>query len=178
VTHDDIVSSVSALEVKTKELREQIKALKKIVDKPKTFGEKFKEYAGVVSLILGVVISIFTIRESVFTKPAAARDAKRVLLDTTLASLISVQQEFAKAQQEHAPPAVLSSIAERAGYIADSAERQTRGQGGLTSFEDEIALGEALEHKGDVSKAIAHYQSALTLASAPSDKARADTGSS
>jgi tetratricopeptide (TPR) repeat protein len=179
---DEIEASISTLTNATSDMRvqisgmnEQISGLKQKVEKPKTPMDNIKEYAGVVSLVLGLVISAFTIYDNAVTKPADAREARHLWLENTLASITSLQQEFFKAQQTGNPsPEVLSVLAGRLNDLVDAADKVTSKQKGLTSFRDEIALGDASQSDGRNDKASVHYEIALRLAEAPSEKAEAE----
>jgi tetratricopeptide (TPR) repeat protein len=169
-----LTSATSDVRVDISGMKEQISDLKQKVEKPKTPMDNIKEYAGVVSLVLGLVISAFTIYDNAVTKPADAREARRLWLENTLASITSLQQEFFKAQQTGIPsPEVLSVLAGRLTDLVDAADKVTSTQKGLTSFRDEIALGDASQSAGRNDKASLHYETALGLAEAPSEKAEA-----
>jgi len=156
-------------------MKEQISDLRQKVERPKTPMDNIKEYAGVASLVLGLVISAFTIYDSAVTKPADAREARHLWLENTLASIMSLQQEFFKAQQTGNPsPEVLSVLAGRLNDLVDAADKVTSKQKGLTSFRDEIALGDASQSADRNDKASLHYENALGLTEAPSEKAEAE----
>jgi tetratricopeptide (TPR) repeat protein len=188
MTSDEIEASVSTLsnaaftlDGRVSDLKGQISELKEKIEKPKTPMGNFKEYAGIVSLVLGLVISSFTIYDSTVAKPAiareaqaAARDAQHLSLENTLASIMSLQQDFLKAQAENASPEVLSTLAGKLGYMVDVADKITANQKGLTSFRDEISLAEVCEGAGRTDEATLHYETALSLAKSPNEKAEAE----
>ena len=65
--------ALTSLEASVSQTEVGVRKIEQELHRPKSALEKFKELAGVISLVLGLIISGFTIYESAYKKPSAIR---------------------------------------------------------------------------------------------------------
>ena len=85
--HDEIVEKISELTETTNHLKSQL-------EKPKSRLDHFKEYAGIVSLVLSLATGFFAIYTSFVTEPEKSRAESQSKLHDTLAQIVTLDQEY------------------------------------------------------------------------------------
>ena len=82
MNHDEIVQEISKLTETTASLKRQL-------DQPKSKLDRFKEYAGVLSLVLSLATGFFAVYTSFVAEPQKSRTDAQAKLHDTLAQLMT-----------------------------------------------------------------------------------------
>jgi tetratricopeptide (TPR) repeat protein len=165
--HDEIVGKLSELEVKVRDIKHEI-------HKPKTASEKIRDYAGLVSLALGILISLFTVYEYLVMKPAALRVERSVLLHSTIDSIVSLDQEYARLPPQGDAP-LLSALTRKLIQLTDVAAGLLNDGQEIASGEDLLILGDACAQTGQFEKAATYFEAASKKSGIePGDRAIAE----
>jgi hypothetical protein len=168
VRHDEIVEEISRLTETTANLQKQL-------DKPKSRLDRFKEYAGVVSLLLSLATGFFAVYTSFVAEPEKNRGEAQAKLHDTLAQLVTLDQEYMKAIQQGDPNANNGALESKRNIILQQAE-DLANKLGVASAEDQMNLGNEYEFGRRLELALSHFNAALKLAGKDSlMKAAADT---
>src|ERR1700720_823566 len=78
----DVERELTSLAASVSQTAGHVRKIEQELHRPKSTLERFKELAGVISLVLGLIISGFTIYESAYKKPSDARDLRREVVRT------------------------------------------------------------------------------------------------
>src|SRR6267142_623393 len=92
--HDQIVEEIGRLSETTAQLKRQL-------DKPKGKLDNFKEYAGIVSLILSLATGFFAVYTSFVAEPQKSKGDAQAKLHDTLAQIVTLDQEYMRAIQQN-----------------------------------------------------------------------------
>jgi hypothetical protein len=103
VRHDEIVEEITRLSEATADLKKQL-------DKPKSKLDSFKEYAGVVSLLLSLATGFFAIYTSFFAEPAKSRAEAQGKLHDVLAQIVTLDQEYMHELQQMIPLRIMAHL--------------------------------------------------------------------
>lgn len=165
---DEIIEEIGRLKESTASLQKQL-------DKPKSSLDRFKEYAGVVSLLLSLATGIFAIYGSFIVEPEKAKGESQAKLHESLAELVTLDQEYLKEIQQGDPNANNGAIESKRNIILQQAE-DFASKPGVASAEDQMNLGNEYEFGRRLEPALSHFNAALKLAGKDSlMKASADT---
>ena len=91
--HDEMVEQIGKLKETTAELKNQL-------EKPKSSLDRFKEYAGVISLLLSLATGFFALYSSFVAEPKKSKTEAQAKLHDTLAQIVTLDQEYLKALQQ------------------------------------------------------------------------------
>jgi hypothetical protein len=96
--HDEIVAEIGRLSEATADLKKQMA-------QPKSRLDRFKEYAGVISLVLSLATGFFAVYTTLVTEPQKSRADDQAKLHEALAQIVSLDQEYLKELQQGDPNA-------------------------------------------------------------------------
>jgi hypothetical protein len=170
----DVEKELKSLDAFVTQTKAGVRKIEQELHRPKSTQEKFKELAGVISLVLGLIISGFTIYESAYKKPSEARDLRREVVRTGIVAIMSAQQEVQKAEFERRPPNLVSTAAGNLAYYTQLVESLTAREPDLTGFPEEMVLAQASRDTGSPENEIKHLRKAQRMASTPSEKVQAE----
>lgn len=166
--HDEIVAKIS-------ELSEATDSLKSRLEKPKSHLDRFKEYAGVVSLVLSLATGCFAVYTSFVTEPEKSRADAQSKLHDSLAQIVTLDQEYLKEVQQGDPSANNGALESKRNILLQQAE-DLAGQRGVPSAEDQLNLGNAYLFGSRYDPALKHFRAALEIAGKDAaTKANAET---
>lgn len=154
--HDDIVAEIGRLSETTANLKKQL-------DQPKSRLDRFKEYAGVISLVLSVATGLFALYTTLVTEPQKSRAEDQTKLHETLAQIVSLDQEYLKQLQQGDPTANNGTLQSKRNILLQQAE-DLADRKSVASFDDQINLGNSYEFGGVYDRAMSHFKAALKLA--------------
>jgi len=154
--HDEIVEEIGRLSETTLQLKAKL-------DKPKSKMDNFKEYAGVVSLLLSLVTGFFALFTSFVSEPEKTKTETRSKLHDTLAQLVSVNQEYMREIQQGDPNANNGALDTKRNILLQQAEDLASGNG-VASAEDQLNLGNEYEFARKPELALKHFNTAMQLA--------------
>lgn len=154
--HDEIVAKIGELGETTRSLKDQL-------EKPKSRLDRFKEYAGVVSLVLSLATGFFAIYTSFVTEPEKSRADALSKLHDSLAQIVTLDQEYLKELQQGDPSANNGTLASKRNILLQQAE-DLADQRGIASAEDQLNLGNAYLFGSGYESALKHFRAALQLA--------------
>jgi hypothetical protein len=162
-------------QAKIGELGETTRSLKSQLEKPKSRLDRFKEYAGVVSLVLSLATGCFAVYTSFVTEPEKSRAEAESKLHDVLAQIVTLDQEYMKEIQQGDPNANNGTLESKRNILLQQAE-DLADQRGVASAEDELNLGNAYLFGSHYESAFKHFKTALQLAGKDSTmKANAET---
>jgi hypothetical protein len=166
--HDEIVEEISKLTETTAYLKSQL-------EKPKTRLDRFKEYAGIVSLLLSLATGFFAVYTSFWAEPEKSRADAQAKLHDTLAQIVTLDQEYMRAIQQNDPNANNGALESKRNILLQQAE-DLASKSGVASAEDHFNLGNEYEFGRRLELALNHFNAARQLAGKNSLlKASADT---
>jgi Protein of unknown function (DUF3887) len=166
--HDEIVSEIGRLSETTANLKKQL-------EKPKSNLDHFKEYAGVVSLLLSLATGFFAIYTSFVAEPEKSKTDAQAKLHDTLAQIVTLDQEYLRAVQQNDPNANNGALESKRNILLQQAE-DLANKSGVASAEDQLNLGNQYEFGRRLEPALKHFRDALALAGKdPLMKATAQT---
>lgn len=154
--HDEIVAKIS-------ELSETTNNLKSHAEKRKSRLDRFKEYAGVVSLVLSLATGSFTVYTSLVTDPEKSKADAQSKLQNSLAQIVTLDQEYLKELQQGDPSANNGTLQSKRNILLQQAE-DLADQRDVTSAADELDLGNAYFFGGWYELALKHFKRAAQLA--------------
>jgi hypothetical protein len=137
MNHDEIVAELA-------QLRETSADLKKRMDQPKSKLDVFKEYAGVLSLVLSLATGAFTVADNFFLRPAKSRADTQTKLHETLASVVSVDQEYLKATQTGDASAFNGTLEAKHNMLLQEAERLIAKSDHIATYDEPDDFGRGL----------------------------------
>jgi hypothetical protein len=168
VRHDEIVEEIG-------KLTETTAHLKSLLEKPKSNLDRFKEYAGVVSLMLSLATGFFAIYTSFVAEPEKSKTDAKAKLHDTLAQLVTLDQEYMRELQQGDPNANNGTLESKRNILLQQAE-DLSNKSAIASAEDQLNLGNEYEFGRRLEPALKHFSEALLLAGKdPLLKATADT---
>jgi hypothetical protein len=168
VRHDEIVAKIS-------ELGEATRSLKSQLEKPKNRLDRFKEYAGVVSLILSLATGCFAVYTSFVTEPEKSKADAQSKLHDSLAQIVTLDQEYLKELQQGDPSANNGALESKRNILLQQAE-DLADRRGVASAQDHMNLGNAYLFGSRYDPALKHFNAALQLAGKDvTTKANAET---
>jgi hypothetical protein len=166
--HDEIVEEIGRLTETTANLKNQL-------EKPKSKLDRFKEYAGVVSLLLSLATGFFAIYTSFVEEPEKSKADAQARLHDTLAQIVTLDQEYMREVQQGDPNANNGALESKRNILLQQAE-DLANRRGVASSEDQLNLGNEYEFGRRLELALAHFNAALRLAgNDPLMRATADT---
>ena len=166
--HDEIVAKIA-------ELDETTRALKTHLEKPKSRLDRFKEYAGVLSLVLSLATGGFAVYTSLVTEPEKSRADAQSKLHDSLAQIVTLDQEYLKDVQQGDPAANNGTLESKRNILLQQAE-DLADQRGVATAEDQLNLGNAYLFGSHYVPALKHFQATMKLAGKDSiTKASAET---
>lgn len=154
--HDEIVEKISKLAETTDHLKSQL-------EKPKSRLDRFKEYAGIVSLVLSLATGFFAIYTSFVTEPEKSRTDAQSKLHDVLAQIVTLDQEYLHELQQGDASANNGTLESKRNILLQQAE-DLASQHGVPSTEDQLNLGNAYVFGSRLDPALKHFKSALQLA--------------
>ena len=154
--HDEIVEQIGKLTETTAELKSQFA-------KPKNRLERFKEYAGVISLLLSLATGFFALYSSFVAEPERSKSDAQAKLHDTLAQIVTLDQEYLKALQQGDPDANNGALESKRNILLQQAE-DLASRSGVASAEDQLNLGNQYEFGSKPEAALRHFNDALLLA--------------
>jgi hypothetical protein len=156
-------------------LTETTAELKKQLEKPKSNLERFKEYAGVISLLLSLATGFFALYSSFVAEPEKSKGEAQAKLHDTLAQIVTLDQEYLKEMQQGDPNANNGALESKRNILLQQAE-DLASRSGVASAEDQLNLGNQYEFGRRLEAALHHFNQALLLADKdPLMRATADT---
>jgi tetratricopeptide (TPR) repeat protein len=159
MNHDELVAKIAQLDQRVTDLRqhlnERLEQFKS--EKRKTWFERLSDFAAFVSLGLGLIIAAYTIRENAVTKPEAARQARTIMLQNTIDSMLNLVQQLDATPQDS--PAV-SELSRRLQKLTSNAAELVGTDYGIASAEDLMALGDAFMSAGQAESAMHYFAAA------------------
>jgi hypothetical protein len=168
VKHDEIVEEIGRLSETTAQLKRQL-------DKPKSRLDNFKEYAGIVSLILSLATGFFAVYTSFVAEPQKSKSDAQAKLHDTLAQIVTLDQEYMRAVQQNDLNANNGALESKRNILLQQAE-DLADKSGVANAEDQLNLGNQYEFGRRLELALKHFRDALRLADKdPLMKATADT---
>lgn len=168
MNHDDIVAEIGRLS-------ETTATLKKKLEEPKSKLDRFKEYAGIISLVLSVATGFFAVYTALWVEPQKSKADEQAKLHEKLAEIVSLDQEYLRAVQTGDPNANNGTLESKRNILLQQGEELSEGRD-VASFEDQINLGNAYEFGRRYDLAVRHFKAALTLAGSDAlKKATAET---
>lgn len=168
MNHDEIVAEIGRLAETTSDLKKQL-------EQPKSRLDRFKEYAGIISLILSVATGFFAVYTTLVVDPEKSMAEQQTKLHEKLAGIVSLDQEYLRESQQGDPNANNGTLASKRNILLQDAEDLAKKKG-VASSEDQLNLGSEYENGGQPEMALNHFKAALQLAGAdPLKKATADT---
>jgi hypothetical protein len=168
VKHDEIVDEIGRLSETTAHLKAEL-------EKPKSSLDNFKEYAGVVSLVLSLVTGFFALFTSFVAEPEKSKVDARTKLHDSLAQIVTLDQEYMREIQQGDPNANNGALESKRNILLQQAE-DLANIGGVASAEDQLNLGNQYEFGRRLELALKHFNAALQLAGKDAlMKATADT---
>jgi hypothetical protein len=156
MNHDEIVEEIGRLSETTSQLRTKL-------EKPKTRMDNFKEYAGIVSLLLSLATGFFALFASFVLEPEKSKAESRTKLHETLAQIVTLDQEYLRELQQGDPNANNGVLQAKRNILLQQAE-DIANSSGVASAEDQFNLGNAFEFGWRFEPALNHYYAALRLA--------------
>ncbi|MGB9236848.1 MAG: DUF3887 domain-containing protein [Terriglobales bacterium] len=168
MNHDEIVAEIGRLAETTANLKKQL-------DQPKSKLNRFKEYAGIISLVLSVATGFFAVYTTLVVEPQKSKADDQAKLHDALAQIVSLDQEYLRESQQGDPNANNGTLESKRNILLQQAEDLAK-RGSVASFEDQVNLGNEYEFGRRYEPALNHFKAALGLAgSDPIKKATADT---
>jgi len=168
MSHDEIVEELARLAETTTHLKNQL-------DKPKSKLDNFKEYAGVVSLLLSLATGFFAVYTAFFAEPAKSRAEAQGKLHDTLAQIVTLDQEYMHEIQQGDPSANNGALESRRNILLQQAE-DLASKSGIASADDQLSLGNSYMFGSRYEPALVHFKAALALTTSdPIAKANAET---
>jgi hypothetical protein len=158
VRHDEIVEELARLTETTAHLKSQL-------EKPKSKLDSFKEYAGVVSLLLSLATGFFAIYSSFFAEPAKSRAEAQAKLHDILAQIVTLGQEYLREVQQGDTNANNGTLESRRNILLQQAE-DLANRSGVASAEDQLSLGNSYVFGSRYEPALVHYRAALAVKAA------------
>lgn len=166
--HDEIVEEITRLSETTAQLKHQF-------EKPKSRLDRFKEYAGVISLLLSLVTGFFAVYTSFWAEPEKSRADAQAKLHDTLAQIVTLDQEYMREIQQNDPNANNGALESKRNILLQQAE-DLANKRGVASAEDHFNLGNEYEFGRRLALALSHFKAARQLSGKDSlMKASADT---
>ena len=166
--HDEIVAEIGRLTETTANLKKQL-------DQPKSKLDRFKEYAGIISLVLSVATGFFAVYTTLVVEPQKSRADDQAKLHEALAQIVSLDQEYLREVQQGDPNATNGTLQSKRNILLQQADDLAK-RGNVASFEDQLNLGNEYEFDRMFEPAVRHFKTALSLAgNDPLKKATADT---
>jgi tetratricopeptide (TPR) repeat protein len=166
--HDEIVAEIGRLSEATADLKKQMA-------QPKSRLDRFKEYAGVISLVLSLATGFFAVYTTLVTEPQKSRADDQAKLHEALAQIVSLDQEYLKELQQGDPNANNGTLESKRNIVLQQAE-DLADRRSVASFEDQINLGNSYQFGRRYDPAMNHFKAALNLAGSDHlKKATADT---
>jgi hypothetical protein len=166
--HDEIVAEIGRLTEITANLKRQLEL-------PKSRLDRFKEYAGVISLVLSVATGFFAVYATLVVEPEKSKADDRAKLHDTLAQIVTLDQEYMREIQQGDPNANNGALESKRNILLQQAE-DLANKSAVASGEDQLNLGNEYEFGRRLELALSHFNAALRLASTDSlMKATADT---
>jgi Protein of unknown function (DUF3887) len=166
--HDEVVAEIGRLAETTANLKKQL-------EQPKSKLDRFKEYAGVVSLLLSLATGFFAIYTSFVAEPEKSKTDAQAKLHDTLAQIVSLDQEYMRELQQGDPNANNGALESKRNILLQQAE-DLSNKSSVASAEDQLNLGNEYEFGRRLEPALKHFGEALLLAGKdPLMKATADT---
>ena len=166
--HDEIVEQIGKLTETTAELKSQLA-------KPKSNLDRFKEYAGVISLLLSLATGFFALYSSFVAEPKKSKTEAQAKLHDTLAQIVTLDEEYLKEVQQGDPNVNNGALESKRNILLQQAE-DLAGRRGVASAEDQLNLGNQYEFGRRLEAALRHFNDALLLAGTdPLMRATADT---
>jgi Protein of unknown function (DUF3887) len=153
--HDEIVAKIT-------ELAEQSDNLKKQLEKPKSRLDRFKEYAGIVSLMLSLATGFFAIYTSFVTEPEKFRAEVQSKLHDTLAQIVTLDQEYLHEVAQGDASANNGMLESKRNILLQQAE-DLSGERNIPSAGDQLNLGDAYMFGSRYDPALRHFKAALQL---------------
>jgi Protein of unknown function (DUF3887) len=166
MNHDEIVAELG-------QLRETTANLKMRLNQPKGKLDLFKEYAGILSLVLSLATGAFTVVDNFFLRPAKSRADTQTRLHETLASLVSVDQEYLKAAQAGDVSALNGTLEAKHNMLLQEAERLIAKGDHIATYDDQMTLAADYEFAHNLDRAATHFTMAIQSSNDPSEKAMA-----
>lgn len=154
--HDEIVEKISELTESTTRLKSQL-------EKPKSSLDRFKEYAGVVSLVLSLATGFFAIYSSFVTEPEKSRVETQSRLHDILAQIVTLDQEYLHEIAQGDASANNGTLESKRNILLQQAE-DLSGQRNIPSADDQLNLGNAYMFGSKYDLALKHFKAALQLA--------------
>lgn len=154
--HDEIVAEIGRLAETTANLKKQL-------EQPKSRLDRFKEYAGVVSLVLSVATGFFAVYTTLVVEPEKSRADEKAKLHDTLAQIVTLDQEYMRELQQGDPNANNGAIESKRNILLQQAE-DIANRDGTASGEDQLNLGNEYEFGRKPELALSHFNTALRLA--------------
>lgn len=166
--HDEIVAEIGRLTETTANLKKQL-------EQPKSRLDRFKEYAGVISLVLSLATGFFAVYATLVVEPEKSKADDRAKLHDTLAQIVTLDQEYMREIQQGDPNANNGALESKRNILLQQAE-DLANRGGVASGEDQLNLGNEYEFGRRLEPALSHFNAALRLAGTDAlMKATADT---
>ena len=166
--HDEIVEQIG-------KLTETTAALKSQLGKRKSNLDRFKEYAGVISLLLSLATGFFALYSSFVAEPKKSKTEAQAKLHDTLAQIVTLDQEYMREVQQGDPNANNGALESKRNILLQQAE-DLASRSGVASAEDQLNLGNQYQFGNRLEAALHHFNDALLLAGKdPLMRATADT---
>lgn len=153
--HDEIVAEIGRLSETTSQLKVKL-------DKPKSRMDNFKEYAGVVSLLLSLATGFFALYTSFVKEPEKSKADAQTKLHDSLAQIVTLDQEYMREIQQGDPNANNGALESKRNILLQQAEDLANGNG-VASAEDQLSLGNEYEFGRRLEPALKHFNAALQL---------------
>ncbi len=168
MTHDEIVEEIGKLREASGQLRAQL-------EKPPTPLGRFKEYAGVVSLVLSLATGFFAVYSSFLVEPAKSRAEAQTKLHETLAQIVSLDGEYLQAIRQGDLNANNGAIETKRNILLQQVE-DLANKRGVASAEDQIYLGNLYVFGNRFEPGLSHFKAAIPLSeNNPLTRAAAET---
>src|SRR5271169_3231346 len=113
--HDEIVAEIGRLAETTSDLKKQL-------EQPKSKLDRFKEYAGVISLVLSVATGFFAVYTTLVVEPQKSMADEQTKLHEKLADIVTLDQEYLRESQQGDPNANNGTLESKRNILLQQAE--------------------------------------------------------
>jgi hypothetical protein len=162
--HDPIEKlseSVKLLEDRVTALSSNVSTLSKGDQPKKSVSSNLKEYAGIVSLVIGLLLSFYSLNDAMFRKPKESLIADQEKLKAILSSIVSLDQEYAAAVQQ-GKGAISSPLLLQKNIKFQEAEEIIKNDANSATCNDHLFIASLYEFSQSIGPASKHYTTAVT----------------
>jgi hypothetical protein len=157
---EKLSESVRLLEEKVTALSSDLSTLSKKEQPRKSISNNLKEYAGIVSLVIGLLLSFYSLNDAMFKKPKESLIADQEKLKTILSSIVSLDQEYAVAVQQ-GKGAISSPILLQRNIKFQEAEEIINNDANSATCNDHLFIASLYEFSQSIGPASKHYMAAV-----------------